>query len=228
MLYRNSGLAGTTRRKRGFFRDRRGSVPVWGAFLMVPLLGFAGLGMDTARAYMVRARLAQSLDAAALTAGRNSADQAVAEEEAKMIFKADFPVGYMDSTITGPSFAFNSTSDTVTVTASAMVPTYLLTLIGENTFTVSASSEVTRRTVFMDVVVSIDVSGSMDDYIGGTKKIDAAAEAARTLVDTLVGASETKDLLKMGLVTWNSNARILDINSTDKRNQATSKTVPSY
>jgi hypothetical protein len=80
----------------------------------------------------------------------------------------------------------------------------------------------------MDVVVSIDVSGSMDEYIGGVKKVDAASTAARTLVDSLYGTAEEKDLLKMGLVTWNSNARILDINSTYQRNQATSKTVASY
>jgi hypothetical protein len=47
-------------------------------------------------------------------------------------------------------------------------------------------------------------------------------------VDALFGAAESKDLLKMGLVTWNSNARILDIDSSYQRNQATSKTVPQY
>jgi hypothetical protein len=47
-------------------------------------------------------------------------------------------------------------------------------------------------------------------------------------VDTLFGTADQKDLLKMGLVTWNSNARILDINSTYQANEATSTTVPSY
>ena len=215
-------------RPSGFLRGRRGAVLVWGAFLMIPLLGFAGLGMDTARAYMVRARLAQSLDSAALTAGRNQADQAVAEEEARMIFKANFPDGFMDATLTGPTFVFNTTTDTVAVTASVVVPTYILKLIGQNTIKVSATSEVTRRTVYMDVVVSVDVSGSMDEYIGSTKKIDAARTAAQVLVDTLFGTSATKDLLKMGLVTWSANARILDIGSTYTASQTTTKTVTSF
>jgi Flp pilus assembly protein TadG len=177
---------------------------------------------------MVKARLSQALDSAALAAGRHSSDQAKAQEEASMVFKANFPTGYMDAAVTGPTFAFNSTSDTVTVSGSAVLPTYFMHLLGNDTVTVSASTEVTRRTVFMDVVVSIDVSGSMGDYIGGTKKITAATDATRTLVDTLFGASETKDLLKMGLVTWNSNARILDINSSYLRAQATSKSVTAY
>lgn len=221
----------TTSAKRGallFLRGRRGSVLTWGAILMVPLLGFLGLGVDTARGYMVRARLSQSLDAAALAAGRQTADAARAEESAKTVFKANYPAGYMDSALTGPTITFNADKDTVTASASAVVPTYFVHLIGYSNMNVAASTEVSRKTIYMDVVVSIDVSGSMDEYIAGVKKIDAAATAARTLVDSLYGTSETKDLLKMGLVTWNSNARILDINSTYQRSQATSKSVTSY
>ncbi len=211
-----------------FLRGNRGSVLTWAAILMVPLIGFMGLGVDTARGYMVRARLSQALDAAALAAGRKTADTIKAEDIAKIVFKANFPDAYLDSTLAGPTITFNADKDTVTASATAVIPTYFVRIVGHDTFTVSASTEVTRKTVYMDVVVSIDVSGSMDDYIGGVKKVDAASTAARTLVDALFGAAETKDLLKMGLVTWNSNARILDINSSYQRNQATSKTVPQY
>jgi Flp pilus assembly protein TadG len=209
-------------------RGRRGSLLTWAAFLMVPLLGFVGLGVDTARGYMVRARLSQALDAAALSAGRQTADTQKSEEIAKTVFKANFPDGYLDAALAGPSISFNADKDTVTAAATAVIPTYFVHLIGQETFTVNASTEVTRKVVFMDVVVSIDVSGSMDDYIAGVKKVDAASTAARTLVDALFGTADQKDLLKMGLVTWNSNARILDINSSYQRNQATQKTVPSF
>lgn len=211
-----------------FLRGRRGSVLTWAAILMVPLLGFMGLGVDTARGYMVRARLSQALDAAALAAGRQPSDTKKAEEIAKTVFKANFPPGYMDAALSGPTFTFDADEDTVTAAAVAVLPTYFVRLIGQDTFTVNASAEVTRKTVYMDVVVSIDVSGSMDDYIGGVKKVDAASTAARTLVDTLFGTAEVKDLLKMGLVTWNSNARILDIDQSYSRSQTTSKTVPSF
>ena len=217
--------------KRGvlaFLRGRRGSLLTWASFLMVPLIGFVGLGVGTARGYMVRARLAQSLDAAALAAGRQTADTQKAEEIAKTVFKANFPTGYMDAALTGPTITFNADKDTVTASATAVIPTYFVHIVGQTTFTVNASTEVTRKTVHMDVVISIDVSGSMDSYIGGVKKIDAASTAARTLVDAMFGTADQKDLLKMGLVTWNSNARILDINSSYNRSQATSKTVPSY
>lgn len=211
-----------------FWSDRRGGVLVWASLMIVPLLGFMGLGVDTARGYMVRARLSQALDSAALAAGRQTTNETKAASEAKMIFKANFPVGYMDAEVDGPKIDFDEDGDTVMVSATAEIPTYFVHLIGFDSFSVSASSEVTRRTVFMDVVVSIDVSGSMDEYIYGKKKITAATDAARILVDTLYGTSETKELLKMGLVTWSANARILDINSTYKSNQTISKTVTSF
>ena len=222
------GTASAQRGLLSFLRGQRGAVLTWAAILIVPLIGFMGLGVDSARGYMVRARLSQALDAAALAAGRQTADTQRSEDIANTVFKANFPTGYMDATLTGPSITFNADKDTVTASATAVIPTYFVHLIGQNTFTVNASTEVTRKTIYMDVVVSIDVSGSMDDYIGGVKKVDAASAAARTLVDALFGTADQKDLLKMGLVTWNSNARILDINSSYNRSQATSKTVPSY
>lgn len=214
-----------------FLNGRRGGVMVLGAILMVPLLGFVGIAADSARGYMVRARLAQALDSAGLAAGKWAFDQTKAQEEANMVFTANFPPGYMDSTLTGPTFTFTSVStgnDLITVSASAALPTYFVHLLGIDNFTVSASTEVTRKTVYMDVVISIDVSGSMDELINGVKKIDAARAAAHTLVDSLFGASETKDLLKMGLVTWNSNARILPIGQTYNPALTTSQAITTY
>ena len=186
---------------RDFVGGNRGGVLVWGGFILVPLIGFMGLGVDGARGYMVKGRLSQALDAAALAAGKWSANTAKAEEEATMTFKANFPNGYMDAAVSGPNINFNSLNDVVGVSATAVLPTYFVHLLGVPTFTVGANTEVMRKTVYMDVVMSLDVSGSMDDYISGVKKIDAARTAAHTLTDSLFGASETKEFLKMGLVT---------------------------
>jgi len=222
------GLARFIDECRGWFGGRKGGVMAWGAFLMVPLLGFIGLGVDSARGYMVRARLAQALDSAGLAAGKWAANTAKAQEEAVMTFKANFPEGYMDAVLNGPNVSFNSLNDVITVDAAATLPTYFVHLIGVDTFTVSASTEVSRKTVYMDIVVSLDVSGSMDEYIGGVKKIDAARNAAHTLTDSLFGASATKEFLKMGLVTWNSNARILPIGTSYNSGSTTWTSVPTY
>ncbi len=213
---------------RNYLGGNRGGVLVWGGFMLVPLLGFMGLGVDGARGYMVKARLSQALDAAALAAGKYATNTGKAEEEATMTFKANFPNGYMGAAVTGPVISFNSLNDLVGVNATAVLPTYFVHLLGVPTFTVSASTEVMRKTVYMDVVVSLDVSGSMNEYISGVKKIDAARTAAQTLTDSLFGASETKEFLKMGLITWNSNARILPIGQSYQSSTLTQQNVTSY
>lgn len=213
---------------RGFMGGNRGGVAVWGGFLIVPMLGFMGLGVDSARGYMVRARLSQALDAAGLAAGKWAANTAKAQEEAQMTFKANFPDGYLGAAVSGPDVNFNALNDVVNVSASATLPTYFVHLLGVDNFIVSASTEVMRKTVYMDIIVSLDVSGSMDEYIGGVKKIDAARQAAHTLTDSLFGASETKEFLKMGIVTWNSNARILPMGVAYNSGTVTSQTVPTY
>lgn len=228
MGLRHRLLSTATAVARGFAGGNRGGVAVWGGLMIVPLLAFMGLGVDSARGYMVRARLSQALDAAALAAGKWSASTVKAEEEAAMTFKANFPNGYMDAAVSGPNITFNSLNDVVGVSATAVLPTYFVHLLGVPTFTVGASTEVMRKTVYMDIVMSFDVSGSMDSYINGVKKIDAARTAAHTLTDSLFGASETKEFLKMGLVTWNSNARILPIGVAYNSATLTSQSVTSY
>jgi len=221
-------IAGTRAELRGWCGGRQGGIMTWAAFLMIPMLGFIGLGVDSARGYMVRARLSQALDAAGLAAGKWAANTAKAQEEATMTFKANFPNGYMDAAVNGPNVAFNSLNDVITVDAAATLPTYFVHLIGIDTVVVSASTEVSRKTVYMDVVVSLDVSGSMDEYISGVKKINAARTAAHTLTDSLFGTSETKEFLKMGLVTWNSNARILPIGTAYNSGTTTWQSVTTY
>jgi hypothetical protein len=210
----SAAAASPTKRGRSFFGERRGSLLTWAALMMVPLLGFVGIATDSARGYLARARLAQALDAAALAAGRNTADAATAEAQAKMIFAANFPPGYLDAKLKGPDFSFNELQDTVAVVASAELPTYFMHLLGIDVFNVSASTEVTRKTVFMDVVISVDVSGSMNEWAGGQTRIAAASDAARILVDALFGEVQSKEPLRMGLVMWSANVKILPVTGT--------------
>ena len=131
-----------------FFRGSNGSLMTWAAFLMVPIIGFVGLGVDTARGYLVRARLSQALDSAGLAAGRWTYSTAKATEEAEMVFKANFPTNFMDSTVTGPTIKFQNLStgnDLITVKASAVLPTYFARVVGVDTFTVSAKPKSPAR-----------------------------------------------------------------------------------
>ena len=187
------------RRAASIVRGRRGSVMTWAGLLMVPLLGFLGLGLDTSRAYMVRARLSQALDSATLAAGRSNADDIAAEARAFNVFKANFPPGYMNAAVTGPSFVFNNTDHTVKSTASAEVPTYFMHLVGYPTFKVAVSTEVKRNANSLEIALVLDITGSMS----GSKIWDLKT-AAKDLVDTVVWDDQSQYYSKVAIVPYSN------------------------
>lgn len=189
------------------WREEQGSLYALGAFMAMPLIGLIGVGADTAKVYMAKAKFAQALDAAALAAaktGDNKTYKAVMEK----YFKLNFPDGYMGSKVVGPKITSDAKGEVVKVTASLKVPTDFMHLFGINNLEIGHQTEVTRKTVKLDIVLSFDMSGSMGSYVRGKRKIDSAREAGKTLVDALYGDNKTNDLLKIGLVPWNGNVNV--------------------
>jgi Flp pilus assembly protein TadG len=195
---------------RRLFRSEEGSNLAYTAFIIIPLIGAAGVGTDAGRGYLLRAKLSQALDAAALAGAHKTHSNTEMEADVRQFFKANFPDGYMDATITGPTFSYDDEADTITVTASAKIPTTFMRVLGHDWITVSASTEVTRHTNYMDVVMSIDMSGSMASSApGGGTRIEAARNAANELVSTLFGSQPDSELLKIGVVPWNGKVNVV-------------------
>jgi Flp pilus assembly protein TadG len=84
-------------KRHGSNSGEDGFVLVYMAGLLVVLLLFTGLAVDSGRAYVVKAQLSKAVDGAALGAARNlnSGDP---RAEATRIFKANFPDGYFGTT----------------------------------------------------------------------------------------------------------------------------------
>ena len=193
----------------GKFRQcRRGGVAVFLAFALIPAIGFIGIATDVARAHLVKSRLASALDAAALAGGR-SFFLPTRDADIDMFFSANFPMGYLGARVIGPIKHPDVDNETLELTATAEIPTSFTRLLGYNQLTVSAFSQVKRELIALDVVLAIDMSGSMSSgAIGGGSRIAAARNAAHTLVDILFGTSADKELLGIGLVPWNSKVNV--------------------
>lgn len=212
---------------RALLRDTGGASIVFVAAAIIPLVAFIGMGTDAARGYLVKARLSQALDAAGLAGAQHATNATLLQQDVQMFFNSNYPTGFMGSTITGPTYTFDSVNDKLVVTASAKVPTTFMRVLGFEDVTVSASTEVTRKTQYLDVVLAMDVSTSMSwSAGGGVSRIEATKQAALALVQILYGTAESKPLLKMGLVPWNSKVNVLD-NGTTYTPDA-SEAVPTF
>ena len=218
------------RRAAGFRRDRSGAVAIAVAAAIIPLVGALGLATDAARGYMLKARLSQALDSAALSGGKAMLSPN-RDADVQMFFAANFPPGYLGAAVTGPNLTVNPDNTVLGLSASATIDTTFMRVLGINTMTVSASSEVTRQIDQLDIVLTIDTSGSM---CSPCSKIDAAKAAAVDLVNILFGSNTvsptvtidgtTYNLLNIGLVNWNSKVNIGVIGSAF--NSALTQTVP--
>jgi Flp pilus assembly protein TadG len=171
---------------------------------LTTLLLFSGLAVDSGRGYLVKAQLTKAVDGAALAAARNlnSGDP---KGEAAKVFKANFPDGYLGtSAVTDPYTDANffsssvdpqSGTNTVTVNASAWLPTTFMQLGGKYSMEIGAMGEATRRMVDLSLV--IDVSSS----IGW--RWPAVRDASRTFVNAFDAVND-----RVALVTFGNGALV--------------------
>ena len=132
-------------RHRCDIAGEQGYALIYMTFILTDLLLFSGLAVDTGRAYVVQAQLSKAVDGAALGAARilNSGDP---RGEARRIFKANFPDGYLGTTwvtdpTTDPGFftleTIHATGvNVVTVAATAKLPTTFMSLANFDDVTV--------------------------------------------------------------------------------------------
>jgi len=199
---------------RAFLREKRGGVIIFLGLAIIPLIGAVGLAVDSARGYLVKQRLSQAVDAAALAAGRVIGSDDLSGDIHKY-FDANFPAGYAGADAAAPTFTVDEDDEMVTVAASVTMPTSFMRVLGVPEFNISATAEVRRGTEPMDIVLSIDTSGSMDDSAdGGGTRIEAAQAAAITLVNKLFGTEATKSNLYIGVVPWSSMVDVTEPGSS--------------
>jgi Flp pilus assembly protein TadG len=152
-------------------RNTRGQVLVLVALVMFMLVGIASLALDIGRAYGVKARLNAAVDAAsyeatrAITQGSDLTTMSQkATDVATAFFNANYPsTGYLGATPNAPTVT--PVHDpvtglwTVTVQATANMPTILAGVVGWPQLNVGAVSASQRRS--LDMVLVLDTSYSL-------------------------------------------------------------------
>lgn len=187
--------------------DERGATAVMLAVLLVPLIAFVGLSVDTARAYFLKARLNQAIDAAALAGGRVffETDR---NQDVKDFFAANFPDGFMGSTVSPLTINADPIEGSIEVMASATMETTFLTLVGQSSITVSARTVVQRAERGMELVLVMDNTGSMST----NNRIGNMRSAAHELVSILYGSKTSIPDFYVSIVPYAATVNVGDAN----------------
>ena len=189
-------------RLRAFASARDGNIAMIYALTLIPIIAATGSAIDLSRGMVVKMRLGESLDAAALAVGGTlGLTQAQMLTKAQQYFNANYPSTTL-GTVSGLSVV--ASGQVVTVSATASVPTVFMGLFGINTLTVSAQSEVTKDSHGLEVALVLDNTGSMAQ----SGKLAALKTSANSLIDAVWAGQTTPAYARGSLVPFSFTVRV--------------------
>ncbi len=203
---------------RKYLSDSSGAIAIMFALMLPVLIGITGLSIDMSRSFLVKQRLLQALDAAALAAAASSTDADVIEQKVKDFFDANYPFDKI-GVVFEPSVTI--VGDEVIVSGTAKYKTIFMRILGISEIDVAAETTVVREVQGIEVVLVMDNTGSMNtnNNIGALR--DAASNFIYIMygIDTVDGeaadpsaldgmATRDTDYIKIGLVPYSSSVNV--------------------
>jgi hypothetical protein len=213
------------------------------AAAIVPMAGMVGSGLDISRAYMTKAKLQTACDSAALATRRfmgGSAFSAAAEAEGEKFFDFNFPEGTMGTPEVDLEIGVNATdTDVVEVTASTQVPTSIMRIFGKENMDVAVSCNADQDFVHNDIMLVLDVTGSMYCAAGtgdgcvyqATEQNNSRLDALRTAAAALYRALATADegvQTRYGFMPYSMTVNVRNADDTDGFNTSWLRTTSPY
>lgn len=185
-----------------YIKDHKGVAAVWFGMMVPLVVTSVGLSVDMGQTYLVKERLSRALDAAALAAATMPTDDVDAIEDKINDF---LHVNYPDDVIGFQThIEVSNNTDTLYVEAWAELTPTFMHVFGQDTIQVKAVSEVTKEVKAIEVVLVMDVTGSMST----NNNIATLRTAATNFVNTMFERVEDTNMIKIGLVPFSSSVNV--------------------
>jgi Flp pilus assembly protein TadG len=210
-------------RKFSEFRSNEdGAMAIFVLFAFVMMLLFGGIAVDVMRFEMRRVALQETMDRATLAASNvaqpiDKTPQSVALEwyTTSGLGGDAFEYEYSTPTITGE---VTSSSRTATITSKVRSYNWFMHMLGQPYFEGPTISTAQQGVSKIEVMMVLDITGSMSEASGSTTKIAALRQAASNFLTILKykkdsgGAytidKDPNDLISIGLVPYSSNVNV--------------------
>jgi hypothetical protein len=183
--------------------NQSGVILVLFCLMSTALIGFAALGMEIGRWYLVRAEISKAVDAAAMAGAKNISNPYVTVDTiVQDLGKENFPPGYSATPSKGEgSISFVSQvldSKNVKVTGAVSTYTFLTGLFGIKQVAVQGDGQAEKNEA--EIMLVLDKSGSM-----AGKPISDLKTAAKSFLNFFV---ETQGHDRMGLISFATGVRV--------------------
>jgi Flp pilus assembly protein TadG len=201
----------------GLARDCAGNTLMIVAAALLPLMAMIGGGIDIGRAYLAESRLQSACDAGVLAARKRLGTEAAvtgeipddAELAGERFFNLNFGKGDYGSK--DRTFAMSLEDDyAITGEATVAVPTTLMTIFGFGDMPVQVQCQAQLNMANTDVMMVLDVTGSMAETNPGdsTSKIEALKATVRNFYAQLTAAAPSTTRLRFGFVPYSTNVNV--------------------
>jgi Flp pilus assembly protein TadG len=195
---------------RRFCSDERGVFAIMFALLAIVLIAASGAVVDFAAIEQARTRAQQALDSAALGLQPTIFTAGVTIDTIKPKALALLTERLDDSAISTSidAASINLTDGTLRLTASIVVPTAFMALVGFPTIRAKVISEATRKRLNLEVAMVLDNSGSMANFSRMTNLKIAARCAMNVLFNGIADCATAKLTAADPLAATSSNVKI--------------------
>lgn len=186
-----------------YVRQTVGALSVAFALVIPIVVGAAGFAVDLSMAHMVKQRLSNAIDAAALAAAATAGGGTESAITAKVqqFFYMNYPLDKVGSTY---DLIVNVSGDDITVSAKSKYKTSFAKLLGVDELVVSAKTTVTREILGLEVAMVLDVTGSMST----NNNIGALRIAATNFLNVLCTNNACSSLVKIGIVPFANTVNV--------------------
>lgn len=198
-------------------RDRSGNTLAIIAAAIGPILAMVGGGIDMGRSYLSQSRLQQACDAGVLAARKRLGSQAavtgeISQDVAEMgqrFFNINFRSGSYGTE--NRDFVMTLEEDfAISGTATVDVPTTIMQIFGFENVPVSVACEAQLNFASTDVMMVLDVTGSMAEINAGDtlSRLDTMKDTIETFHAQLSAAAQGGSRIRYGFVPYSTNVNV--------------------
>lgn len=202
---------------QSFRRDEGGNVLILTGLSILFLVALAGAGVDFGRQQLVRQKLQQATDAAALAVAAmpETSTQQEKQDAALRYFNLNYPDNYLGIPRPAGFTQLQTDGDQIIVATQQTIDADFISNIGVPTLNAPARTVVSSSTTGnggdYDIMMTFDNSGSMlwnansywgDQNQGRPNRLDAVKEAATIIVSDLLGGGNSNH--RIAASSWHS------------------------
>ena len=186
------------RHLRAFRRAEDGTMLVFGLMLFVVMLMAGGLAVDVMRHEAERTRVQNTADRAALAAAALR-QELEPEDVVRDYFEREGLTGNLDGITVDAGLNFRN----VGVTTRVSVGTYFMKLVGVDRLQSQSRSAAEERITNVEIVLVLDVTGSM----GSNRRLENLKDAADEFVREIL-EDDQDDRISVGIVPYNAQVNL--------------------